>query len=154
MTGALWQAAARRLWRHFVWQYGRWVLLAVVLALLVFPRVAGMRGLLLAILMAIACAGALAYSYRLFVRKAGAQAAEMRPAHLVYRITDEGLHVPITGGEALYPWKQFRLVVRFPDVWLVFYTKMGALYVPADALAGEAGEFLVRKVREGGGRIE
>jgi hypothetical protein len=153
MTGALWQAAARHMWRQFVWQYARWAVVLLLLAFFVFPRVAGPRGFLAAMLLAGFCGAALWFGYHKFVMQARVKAVEMKPVSVVYRAADDGLHVPISSGEAVYEWKRFRTLARFPDVWLLYYAKMGALFVPAEAVAGDVGEFLVAKVREAGGTV-
>jgi hypothetical protein len=153
MTAALWEAAARRMWRRFFWRYAQWIVVAVLCAFLVFPRLAGFRGLLAAMLL-LACAAAGTYlAYHLSLRKIRSRAAALGRGAQVYRITDEGLCVPTATGEAVYPWGQFHGLTRSREVWLLFHGRSSAVFFPAEAMEGEVGEFVTARIRESGGVV-
>jgi hypothetical protein len=154
MTAALWEAAARRMWRQFVWRYAQWGLVILIFAFLALPRVAGFRGLVAAVFLAMVAAGALGIAYGVSLKTIRWRAAALGRGPQVYRITDAGLSVPTSSGEVAYPWKQFHRLVRSRAVWLLFHGKATALFLPAEAVAGDVGEFLVSKVRESGGEVK
>jgi len=153
MSAALWEAAARRMWRQFVWRYAQWGIVLLLFAFLAFPRVAGFRGLLAAVLLAIVAGVGLWVAYRLSVRRIQSRAAALGRGPQVYRITEEGLRIATPAGEAMYPWKGFHGLSRSREVWLLFHGKASALLFPAEAVEGEVGDFLTSKVREGGGTV-
>jgi hypothetical protein len=153
MTAALWEAAARRMWRRFFfWRYAQWIAVAVLCAFLVFPRVAGFRGLLAAMLLLV-CAAGTYLAYHLSLRKIRSRAAALGRGPQVYRITDEGLCVPTAAGEAVYPWGQFHGLVRSREVWLLFHGRSSAVFLPAEAMEGEVGEFVTARIRASGGTV-
>jgi hypothetical protein len=154
MSAALWEAAARRMWRRFVWRYAQWGIVLLVFAFLVFPRIAGFRGLLAAVFLAIVAAVGLWVAYRLSARRIQSRAAALGRGPQVYRITEEGLRIPTPAGEVAYPWKDFHGLLRSREVWLLFHGKASALFFPSEAVQGEVGDFLASKVREGGGRVD
>jgi hypothetical protein len=47
-----------------------------------------------------------------------------------------------------------RQIRRFPDVWLLFWTGGSFSTLLASQLDDEGREFVVRKVREAGGRVD
>jgi hypothetical protein len=153
MTSALWEAAARRMWMRFFWRYAQWIALLILCAFLVFPRVAGPRGLLAAMLLLACVAGGTWLAYHLSLRKIRVRATERGSGAQVYRITDEGLSVPTAAGEAVYPWAQFHGLKRSREVWLLFHGRSSAVFFPAEAMKGEVGEFVAARIRETGGVV-
>jgi hypothetical protein len=153
MSAALWEAAARRMWRRFVWRYAQWGIVLMLFAFLALPRVAGFRGLLAAVFLAIVAAVGLWAAYRLSARRIQSCAAALGRGPQVYRITEEGLRIATPTGEAMYPWKDFHGLSRSREVWLLFHGKASALFFPSEAVEGEVGDFLTSKVREGGGTV-
>jgi len=154
MTAALWEAAARRMWTRFFWRYAQWIAVAVLCAFLVFPRVAGPRGLLAAMFLLVCAAGGTWLAHYLSLRKIRSRAATLGRGAQVYRITDEGLCVPTAAGEAVYPWSQFHGLVRSRGVWLLFHSRSSAVFFPSEAMQGEIGEFVAARIREGGGVVK
>jgi hypothetical protein len=153
MTAALWESAARRMWRRFFWRYAQWIVVAVLCAFLVFPRVAGFRGLLAAMLLLVCAAAGTYLAYHLLLRKIRSRAAALGRGPQVYRITDEGLCVPTAAGEAVYPWGQFHGLARSREVWLLFHGRSSAVFFPAEAMKGEVGEFVTARIRASGGMV-
>ena len=154
MTAALWESAARRMWGRFFWRYAQWLMLAVLLAFLVFPRVAGFRGLMGAMLLLVCAAVGTYLAYHLSLRKIRSRSAGLGRGPQVYRITDEGLRVPTTAGEAVYAWSQFQGLARSREVWLLFHGRSSAVFFPAEAMEGEVGEFIAARIRESGGLVK
>jgi hypothetical protein len=154
MTAALWEAAARRMWMRFFWRYAQWIAVLILCAFLVFPRVAGPRGLLAAMFLLVCAAGGTWLAYHLSLRKIRSRAAGMEHGAQVYRITDEGLCVPTAAGEAVYPWSQFHGLVRSRQMWLLFHGRSSAVFFPAEAMQGDVGEFVAARIRKGGGVVK
>jgi hypothetical protein len=71
-----------------------------------------------------------------------------------YRITDEGLRYETQYGQGIYPWRVFCRLREYPDIWLLNIDRANLIALPADQLVGDVGEFILRKVRENGGKVK
>jgi len=154
MTAGLWEAAARRMSTRFFWRYAQWIALTVICAFLVFPRVAGAKGLLAAMFLLVCAAGGTWLAHHLLVRRIRSRAAIRGGGAQVYRITDQGLCVPTATGEAVYAWSQFHGLKRSREVWLLFHGRSSAVFFPAEVMKGDVGEFVAARIRESGGVVK
>jgi hypothetical protein len=89
----------------------------------------------------------------LLARWARKQVAQWGEYEATYRITDEGLHISTPYFNGVCPWSQFRKLHRFKDVWLLITGPTDVRALPSDTLQGEVGEFVIRKIRENGGKV-
>ena len=71
-----------------------------------------------------------------------------------YRITDEGLHYETQYGQGIYPWRVFCRLRKYSDMWLLNIDRANVIALPADQVVGDVGEFILRKVRENGGKVK
>lgn len=72
----------------------------------------------------------------------------------VYRITEDGIHHQCAYETGILPWHVVERVRRFPDMWLIYQDKVNAHVLPTDQLTAEVQEFIIRKVRENGGKVQ
>jgi len=73
---------------------------------------------------------------------------------VAYRATDEALHVSAPEGNMKIPWAVPEKLWRYRDFWLIFIDRVNTYILPADKMAGDLGEFIIRKVRENGGKVK
>ena len=95
-----------------------------------------------------------AFRYAKTMRLAKSNIEKWGDREVVYRVTDEGLQVTAPQGSSLTPWKACDALWIYQDVWLLFIDPINCHVLPAAGLTGEAGEFLVQKVRENGGKVK
>jgi hypothetical protein len=101
----------------------------------------------------LALGGYFAVRYVLAMRQAGSYVKKWGESEIVYRLTDDILHISAPHGQADYPWRVFDRVLRFKRFWLLFFSRTQFLIMPADMTEGGAGEFVIAKVRENGGKV-
>jgi hypothetical protein len=73
---------------------------------------------------------------------------------VTYRITDEAVHCQSAHETSTLPWRIFPRLQRFPDLWLLYTTRVNACILPTDQLTDEVQEFIIAKVREAGGKVK
>jgi|WetSurMetagenome_2_1015567.scaffolds.fasta_scaffold535993_2 hypothetical protein len=83
-----------------------------------------------------------------------AEAPEKGDVEATYTVSDEGLRYSIHKSTGLTPWHKFTRLTRFPDVWLLFVDRATVLILPAEKMEGDVGDFVVRRVRESGGKVK
>jgi hypothetical protein len=154
MTRAVWKAGALRLYERFFWRYTAMVGGLFLAGFVLFPRLAGRLGVAMWVLLVAVAAAWTLLGRRAAIRSICQRAVAVPEGEVAFRVTDEGLVVPAPGGEFLYPWKRFRLVRQYPEVSLLYYDKQQALSLPPDVLRGDAGQIILRRIREAGGRIK
>ena len=58
------------------------------------------------------------------------------------RFTADGVQTESDLGSSNIKWKVFDEVLKFPDVWLLVYSKSGYMTLPVDRLTSECMEFI------------
>ncbi len=96
----------------------------------------------------------LSLNYFKNMRDARASAEKWGDRDILFHFTDECLHVTTPDSDARYPWHVFERLVRYKDLWLLFYSRLHYLVLPADEMAAGPSEFLIAKVRENGGKVK
>jgi len=96
----------------------------------------------------------LVVSYLRTMRKTRLGFAQFGERELMYRVTDESLQVESPHGKLAVPWDKFGQLWRFEDAWLLFSAAGSFEIFPANLVKGEVGQFLMRKVRENGGKVK
>jgi len=152
MTRAIWQAGAQRLYERFFWRY-TCMMIVLLAAGSIMLRIAGRVGIAMWLALAIIGTAWVLLGRRAAIRSIRQRAAGVPEGEVAFRVTDEGLIVPAPGGDFLYPWKRFRLVRQFPEVSLLYYDKQQALSLPPDVLRSDAGQVILRRIRDAGGKI-
>jgi hypothetical protein len=153
MTRSIWEAGALRLYERFFWRYAAMAGCLLVAGAIMFPRIAGRSGIAMWVVLAGIAAIWIIVGRRAAIRSIHQRAVCVPEGDVVFRVTDEGLVVPAPGGEFLYAWERFRLVRQYPEVSLLYYDKQQALSLPPDVLRGDAGQVVLRRVREAGGKV-
>ena len=99
-------------------------------------------------------AGYFLLCYLRAMRRARSEVRKWGEREIVYRVTDEGLHVRTPEGSHLAPWRVFERVLQYKTLWLLFTDSVNCYVLPRDRVSGDVGAFLVRKVREAGGKVK
>ena len=154
MTRAVWQAGALRLYERFFWRNTAMVAGLLVAGAVLFPRLARSAGLIMWVLLVAVAVAWTVLGRRAAIRSISQRAVAVPEGEVAFRVTDEGLVVPAPGGEFLYAWKRFRLVRQYPEVSLLYYDKQQALSLPPGVLKSDAGQIVLRRIRDAGGRIK
>ncbi len=85
---------------------------------------------------------------------AGRAADAVREAGTIrWRFEEDSLVCRSDDREGTFQWKAIRRLRRFPDVWILQFGETPTPLPPAD-LGPELREFLERKIREAGGRVD
>lgn len=115
-----------------------------------FGSVAILLGLAV-ILIAFAMASGL-----LYVRAALAKFRALKDPTVVWRFSDEVISTRSDLGQAEIPWRLVTRVLRFPEVWLLFFGPGGYGYstLPTAGLNAELRDYVVARVRANGGKVE
>jgi hypothetical protein len=71
----------------------------------------------------------------------------------VFRFSDDGVEVVSSLGESRFKWQVVEKIWRFPEVWLLFFSKHHYTTLPLDDLTPELRDFISKKVSDNGGEI-
>ena len=88
------------------------------------------------------------------IRQALEAANRLGDYDAAYRITDELFETKSPYSSDTLPWRAFVRLERHPEFWLLYCTHATAYVLPAKVMAGAVGEFVMRKVRENGGKVK
>jgi hypothetical protein len=70
-----------------------------------------------------------------------------------YRATAEALHVTLDNASETYPWKNFRRLWRYSDIWLLEVIKNNSVLFPVESAPPEMQDFIVECCRLAGVRM-
>lgn len=101
-----------------------------------------------ALLLLLAAAAFLIYRQRSLrrLRDMGASAA-------TWTFAEDGLSTETPLAKSQIAWSLVKRLWRFPDVWILAFSRSDYSLLPADGLSAEVREFIATKVREHGGTV-
>jgi hypothetical protein len=154
ITDDLMRAATRRFVLHHAgWRV--WIALGL-LTLLLIPICAPeddhfICGIFIGAVILLAVLVAVAYATR--DRRAVQTARKLSTREARCVLTDDAIELENALARSAIKWPLVQKVVRGTDVWLLFMSRQQYFALPADKLAGEAGEFLAARVKAAGGKV-
>ncbi|MHC4504361.1 MAG: YcxB family protein [Planctomycetota bacterium] len=154
-TEAMIRRAVRRFWTRFLgWDYlaALFVGLAAFVALLLLGY-AGWYTVVLGTVVALAViVGASAYF--VYLKRSMGILKQMESPQAVFRFDEDGVSTQSDLGSSTMRWRAVTKIWRFPEVWLLFFSKRVYVTLPSEGLSPELLQFIAAKVRENGGKVK
>ena len=91
--------------------------------------------------------------YVAFLRRSLATFRAMDRPTAIFRLTDDTLYSKTTLGSSDIRWEAIEKVWKFPEVWLIFYSRGQYITLPTTALDAEACRFILEKVQRCGAQV-
>jgi hypothetical protein len=151
-----WTDDLRRKVRRFLlgrlWNEWGWLLLLMLFLLLLFERYSS-EGSMMRLFLAATVAYMLFDVVRSRRLVCGGQ-RKLGDYDMTYGIDDEAIRYQSRFACGLVPWNKCKGLIRRKDIWILCPSGESYLVLPADAMAGNVGEFVLGKVRENGGKVK
>ncbi len=143
--------ATRRFWLQFVGWVGliRWAVISTGLFVLsVLDKQAWSYGPIAFIIVCIPLIWGV--SYFTFLRRAFHRYDQMQNKQITYRFTEQGLGTKSDLGSAEIPWRMLEKVLRYHDVWLLFFGRRDYAYLPVAEMSEPLKDFIRQQAEKHG----